>query len=233
MKLKFQAIEVKVTYFEMLTNSEYIVNQIKSKLMRKKYMGRRVATGTKQLTISLFNAKDECIDESFFKMHENFCQFKPTEGYEFCAFISFIDETSSLVYLQLPGNLKNSFDAKMALVNEYLQNLSVCGVSMNNDYFSRHVDDLVNEICLARYELDNLWYRVKIMRKFDDKTMYAHFIDFGNKEKVNINDLRIINHEFLDLKYLPPQVIFECTCELLEEFKPPLNFLARRLLFWL
>ena len=192
----------------MLTNNDYIMNQIKAKIMRKKYMGRRVFTGTKQLTISLYNARNECIDESFFKLHENFCQFKPIEGYEFCAYISFIDETSSLVYLQLPGDLKNSFDAKMANINEYLHNLSLYGVSMDNAYFSKNIDDLVNQICCARYELDNLWYRVKIMRKFDDKTVYAHFIDFGNKEKVNVNDLRLINHEFLDFKYLPPQVTF-------------------------
>ncbi len=200
---------MKIAYFEMLTNNEFILEAITNKLTRKKYLARKVTTGNKQVTISLFNARGDCMDELFFKQHENFCSFKPTEGYEFCAYISFIDEQSSLVYLQLPGDLKNKFDEKMHRINEYLHNLSPSQVDQDNAYFRKNINDLVNQICCARYALDNLWYRVKIMRKYDDSTLYAHFIDFGNKEKVCVNDLRIINHEFVDFKYLPPQVIVQ------------------------
>ena len=35
----------------------------------------------------------------------------------------------------------------------------------------------------------------------------VHFIDYGNKEKIHVNELRRIPDQFSDFKYLPPQVI--------------------------
>ena len=79
MKYVFQkAIEVKVAFFEMLGNSSFILDEINLRLARKKYMARRI-TGVKELTISIYNSKNECMDERFFRKYDNFIDFKPTE----------------------------------------------------------------------------------------------------------------------------------------------------------
>lgn len=203
LKIKFQAVKVRVSYFEMLNENDHILTLIRNNLSRKKYLARRV--DAKQLTISLYNAKNVCMDEKFFREYENFIEYKPTEGQHFSAFISFIDDESSLVYLQLPGDLKNKFDTKMLAINEYYNQLPAVNAKCDIEFFQKNINNLGNEVCCARYSLDNQWYRIKIMRKWNENSVLVHFIDFGNKEKVLLSDLRRITSQFIDFKYLPAQ----------------------------
>lgn len=100
-----------------------------------------------------------------FQLFDNIYKFK--KGEEFSAFISFIDDDSSLVYLQLPGDLKDKFDYKMVEINKFYSNQKQAVADL--DYFRKIINDLnFSEIFCAKYELDQNWYRCKIMRKWDD-----------------------------------------------------------------
>jgi len=202
---KFQAIKVQISYFSLMDNNPYVLDVIHKDLLFKKYLARRVANST-QLTISIYNSKNECMDEKFFNKNSNFLQWQAKQGEEFNAFISFIDDESSLVYLQLPGDLKVKFDDKMVAINEHYARMSPTECCEDLVYFTKKINNIQpNEIFCAQYALDLNWYRCRILRKWNENMLLVHFIDYGNKEKVNLKDLRIIPNQFLDFKYLPAQ----------------------------
>ena len=65
-----------------------------------------------------------------------------------------------------------------------------------------------DKIFCAKFSIDNCWYRVKVIRAplaTDDK-IFVDFIDNGNEENIPIDHLREIPDEFVEYKYLPPQV---------------------------
>ncbi len=202
---KFQAIKVQIAYFSLMGDNAFILASIRHELAARKYLARRVPNPA-HLTISIYNSKNECIDEKFFNKNSNFLQWRAKEGEQFNAFISFIDDESSLVYLQLPGDLKVKFDDRMGAINEYYSQMPSIECLQEHAYFKMHVNDIQpNEIFCAQYALDANWYRCRILRKISDTTLYVHFIDFGNKEKVTLSDLRVIPNKFIDFKYLPAQ----------------------------
>lgn len=53
-----------------------------------------------------------------------------------------------------------------------------------------------NQVCIARYDDDNKWYRGKTMKRGDK--MFVHFVDFGNFEPVSESEIREIKPEWLD-----------------------------------
>ena len=172
LSLKFQAVEVVVSYLDMLENNEFIMEKIQKNLVNKKYLARRLI-GSKNLTISIFNSRNECMNEKFFRQYDNFMFYKPSEGEDLDAFISYVDDETSLVYLQLPGDLKSKFDEKMSAINLFFDNQSK--QSNELEYFQKNINNLTTDICCARYSLDGLWYRVKFMRKWaiDTVSIYS------------------------------------------------------------
>ncbi|KAM6992326.1 tudor domain-containing 6 [Tautogolabrus adspersus] len=61
--------------------------------------------------------------------------------------------------------------------------------------------------CIALFSDDNLWYRAEVINKEGDE-LFVFFVDYGNKSKVSVLDVREIPH---DLTESPPQAFL---CEL-------------------
>nr|XP_029132761.1 tudor domain-containing protein 6-like isoform X1 [Labrus bergylta] len=61
--------------------------------------------------------------------------------------------------------------------------------------------------CIALFSDDNLWYRAEVINKEGDE-LFVFFVDYGNKSKVSVSDVREIPH---DLTESPPQAFL---CEL-------------------
>ncbi|CAH1803308.1 unnamed protein product, partial [Owenia fusiformis] len=53
--------------------------------------------------------------------------------------------------------------------------------------------------CLAKYSVDNGWYRAQIVAGGPNNTIEIEFVDYGNGEVVPKEDLRMITKEFLEL----------------------------------
>lgn len=71
------------------------------------------------------------------------------------------------------------------------------------DYLS--ADDLErpikkNTICAARFKLDGNWYRAKIIRGIGKNQYEVEFIDFGNSDTVNGDDLKRLPQELLNFE---------------------------------
>lgn len=54
-----------------------------------------------------------------------------------------------------------------------------------------------NTICAARFKLDDNWYRAKILRGVGKNQYEVEFIDFGNSDTVNGDDLKRLTPELL------------------------------------
>lgn len=58
----------------------------------------------------------------------------------------------------------------------------------------------VGSICCAKFSADNEWYRGEIIEKYDDASCMILFIDYGNAERVELNQIKELKPEFLTLK---------------------------------
>jgi staphylococcal nuclease domain-containing protein 1 len=54
-----------------------------------------------------------------------------------------------------------------------------------------------NTICAARFKLDDNWYRAKVLRGIGKNQYEVEFIDFGNSDTVNGEDLKRLTSELL------------------------------------
>ncbi|XP_043481522.1 uncharacterized protein LOC122510734 isoform X2 [Leptopilina heterotoma] len=54
----------------------------------------------------------------------------------------------------------------------------------------------INSLCIAPYEVDERWYRVKILKSVGDKVNVL-YVDYGNEETVNVNQLRTISKDLV------------------------------------
>lgn len=57
----------------------------------------------------------------------------------------------------------------------------------------------VGDICVAPFEFDNQWYRACITGVNANGTLDLYYIDFGDSNQVNINDVKAIREKDLDL----------------------------------
>ena len=61
------------------------------------------------------------------------------------------------------------------------------------------VEDLaINELCAAMWTVDQRWYRASVVETRDRQAV-VRFVDFGNKEIVNVTDIRLLTTDFLQL----------------------------------
>ncbi|GAB6033485.1 hypothetical protein CHUAL_013370 [Chamberlinius hualienensis] len=89
------------------------------------------------------------------------------------------------------------------------------------DLYSRSAD-LVNpenleigSVVLALYHADECWYRAEVIQKISDTTVNVFFVDYGNSDNVDIQDLRILSEEFERI----PVMSFHCSLYTIEEPK--------------
>lgn len=69
-------------------------------------------------------------------------------------------------------------------------------------------------VCVALYFVDNLWYRAQVMDR-NDNSLHVVFVDYGNESDVNIDDVRPLPQNLLDLA---PQA-FLCSLNGFDESK--------------
>ncbi|XP_041828326.1 tudor domain-containing 6 isoform X3 [Melanotaenia boesemani] len=67
-------------------------------------------------------------------------------------------------------------------------------------YASADPHPLIESICAARNPNNDIWYRAKIIASQDSPTVDVRFIDYGQTQKVPLQNLRPIDPVFLQLK---------------------------------
>ncbi|XP_072107396.1 tudor domain-containing protein 6-like [Mobula birostris] len=99
--------------------------------------------------------------------------------------VSFIDEPGDF-WCQMT---KNAHELKMLM-------------SKIQEYYNTHDDQFQPDqsACIVKYSEDGRWYRALILGKVVLMEVDVLYIDYGNRERVSISDLRTIRPEFLLLK---------------------------------
>ncbi|XP_059837816.1 tudor domain-containing 6 [Hypanus sabinus] len=99
--------------------------------------------------------------------------------------VSFIDEPGDF-WCQMT---KNTHELKMLM-------------SKIQEYYNTHDDQFQPDqsACIVKYPEDGRWYRALILGKMVLMEVDVLYIDYGNRERVSISDLRAIRPEFLLLK---------------------------------
>ena len=57
----------------------------------------------------------------------------------------------------------------------------------------------LGQLCVANYSKDNIWYRAKIVHVGDGQKVKVQFVDYGNEEVVDANQLLPFKHSFMTL----------------------------------
>jgi staphylococcal nuclease domain-containing protein 1 len=57
-----------------------------------------------------------------------------------------------------------------------------------------------NTVCAARFKLDENWYRAKVLRGVGKNQYEVEFIDFGNSDTVNGDDLKRLPADLLAIE---------------------------------
>lgn len=115
----------------------------------------------------------------------------------FNAFVTYYDKESDITYLQLNSVLKRKFDSEMANINKSFHK------SNNENKYENFKESM---ICFALFD-DEIWYRVKLLRISSSKNkVLVHFIDYGNKEIVTFENIKLIDNKYSFLKAFPSQV---------------------------
>ncbi|KAG9347589.1 hypothetical protein JZ751_005159 [Albula glossodonta] len=71
---------------------------------------------------------------------------------------------------------------------------------IQNYYADSEFQQSVEAACVARHPDNRMWYRALIIQKYTSSYVNVLFIDYGQTQKVSIQDLRPINPTFLKLK---------------------------------
>lgn len=149
----------------------------------------------------MYEAHNKCLNERLLDELQNFIPIQLEVNQTFEAKISFIDKESSIVYLLFENEFKAKLKDKIKTVNEYLKQKV-----KQNHLTNQNMKLEQSMICFAKYE-DDFWYRAKVLlKKPEEKKVLVHFIDFGNKELVPLEDIFLID-SFNYLKHLPSQAI--------------------------
>ena len=113
-----------------------------------------------------------------------------TDGTKETVHVSYVASCSRF-FVQLEKNIKDIEDM-MTQICEY----ATSAPPMNKLF--------VGSICIAPYDVDNQWYRVKILNIQGDKVSVL-YVDYGNEESVSRNQLREIRKDFV--AKMPSQAI--------------------------
>ncbi|XP_006798895.1 tudor domain-containing protein 6-like [Neolamprologus brichardi] len=70
---------------------------------------------------------------------------------------------------------------------------------LQNHYLSARSQPLVQSICVARNPDDNMWYRARIVANSNSPVVDVRFIDYGQIQKVPLQDVHPIDPAFLRL----------------------------------
>lgn len=60
----------------------------------------------------------------------------------------------------------------------------------------------LNEVVGAKYKIDKLFYRAKILKKIDVITYRVQFIDYGNEETVSLSNMVSLPTKFIEVSLI-------------------------------
>ena len=72
------------------------------------------------------------------------------------------------------------------------------------------MNPIIGQLCLAKYVVDESWYRGRIIAV--DKDVLVEFVDYGNKDSVPLNDIRILPADFATVPQASVGVILYDVC---------------------
>jgi hypothetical protein len=201
LKTKFQAISVEIDGF-----SDYDVDNVAIKealyiaFYDKEFLAKR--TQTNPLTISLFNSNNQNLTQIIANNYQYLKPFKPKAESLFYAYITYQSEESSLTFMKLSGVINEKYNQMTNDLNSFFENEN--GYKVDFDQIA-NIDTLKNRVFCAKFNLDNVWYRVQILRDLDKSKVLISFIDYGNKQVISKSDIRFIPEHFNEYIILPPQ----------------------------
>uniref|UniRef100_A0A915HJE1 Tudor domain-containing protein n=1 Tax=Romanomermis culicivorax TaxID=13658 RepID=A0A915HJE1_ROMCU len=76
----------------------------------------------------------------------------------------------------------------------------------NDSTTKPYINPTNGTMCIAKYSLDNCWYRGFVLERPTPALVEIYFVDYGNTERVQKTDLRVITKEF---ELYPPRA-FQC-----------------------
>ena len=117
-----------------------------------------------------------------------FMKFKPVPSPEldrsFNVVLSHIESIDE-IYLQQPEQI-DSLETQVTSLNEFYSSGK-----------QETIDIRVDQICCARYSIDESWYRAKVISAHGGNVK-VHFVDFGNYETNRAEHIRTLDNQFLN-----------------------------------
>lgn len=120
--------------------------------------------------------------------------------------------------------LQNKFNAFVTYVHEanclYVQNsrwTPEIGKLLDDlfDYYEKSGEVItnlqMNELCASKSS-DGNWYRAKIISLQDIENIEVQFVDYGNRERVRHEDLKVLEPQFREFSAFAHQVYLPMTC---------------------
>jgi hypothetical protein len=133
------------------------------------------------------------------------------KGAAFSTYISYVSDETGLVHLQAPVANIDFYNYQIMLSTFYEKKGNAELLANLHEVTMKKIQDetfVKENVLSAKYHVDNMWYRVKFVRtsKQDPQQAVVIYIDFGNKELVDMKNLYIIPDEYKLFKNIPPQV---------------------------
>ncbi|GFR13574.1 RING finger protein 17 [Trichonephila clavata] len=116
--------------------------------------------------------------------------------------------SKNVVYIQVLKilNPKDEYEEKLNNnVEAFLQLIAT--LQEKAEHFPKLKNPLPGKPCCAKYSFDDNWYRCEVTDLTENGAVVL-YVDYGNSEIVSLNDLKEIEHQFIDF---PVQIRF---CEL-------------------
>ena len=125
--------------------------------------------------------------------------------------ISYIDEETGLVYLMMP--IKDGYEELYDEVRKYCAaNYEIKTQLVDNRILNKHglTEDTwrrnTDALYMAKW-IDDTWYRVRVLRFSSSSTVLVHFVDYGNRELIELPEIQNVAARFAEFFSIPYQVI--------------------------
>lgn len=196
--IKYQTITAKLDKFNDFINNNYLENILFTFLYDQIFKAKKSMTNP--LSLTLLDKNGDSINDYLAKKYSYFIDFKPEQNKIYQAMIAYHDEASqtSFIHLKERQHIKK-IDEIMLNLYEFFESQS-----SNTSTSVSQID--TNRIYCTKWLKDNNYYRVCILGVNND-TANIEYIDFGNRETINITNLKEIPALFQEYLYLPPLVV--------------------------
>ncbi|CAH1773704.1 unnamed protein product [Owenia fusiformis] len=202
LKLPYQAKECSLCGLNQLTNNEKVLDKLISMALAKCCIAEVVERG-ERISVKLFDTSGEediYINDAVTVdvLDTDLAPQIPEVGGVIEGYVSYMTE-NGLLYFQIIGPGLDRLEELMVKITDHYSKHTAASEFVSNPQ--------VNQICCAKYSLDNNWYRAKITELLPDRQVAVHFVDYGNSDIVPYHALREMTEENGHLKTLPFQAV--------------------------